>query len=59
MTQSAFGISSGIDLQEVDNAVSQAVKEIRQRYDFEGAKCTIELVRKESALKLDADDDTN
>lgn len=57
MTQSSFDISSGVDLQEVDNAVNQAMKEIRQRYDFKGAKCTIELARKESALKLDADDE--
>ena len=57
MAQNSFDISTGIDLQEVDNAVNQAMKEIRQRYDFKGTKCTIELDRKESALKLDADDE--
>jgi uncharacterized protein YajQ (UPF0234 family) len=38
---SSFDISTGADLQEVDNAVNQAVKEIAQRYDFKGTHCTI------------------
>ena len=54
---SSFDITTDLDLQEVDNAVNQATKEIQQRYDFKGTKCTIELDRKEGALKLDADDD--
>ena len=32
----SFDITTGCDLQEVDNAVNQAMKEIRQRYDFKG-----------------------
>ena len=54
---SSFDVTTGVDLQEADNAVNQAMKEVLQRYDFKGTKCTIELDRKESALKLDADDD--
>lgn len=52
-----FDITSEIDLQEVDNAINQARKEVQQRYDFKGATAEIEFDRKESALKLLADDD--
>ena len=34
--ESSFDISSTVDLQEVDNAVQQAMKEIQQRFDFKG-----------------------
>ena len=47
-TQS-FDVSTGVDLQEVDNAVNQALKEIQQRFDFKGTHCTIELDRKDGA----------
>ena len=33
---STFDVTSTIDMQEVDNAVNQATKEIGQRYDFKG-----------------------
>ncbi|OYV72837.1 MAG: YajQ family cyclic di-GMP-binding protein, partial [Gemmatimonadetes bacterium 21-71-4] len=35
-TTSSFDVTTGVDLQEVDNAVNQAQKEIAQRYDFKG-----------------------
>jgi uncharacterized protein YajQ (UPF0234 family) len=35
----SFDITSGVDLQEVDNAVNQARKEVAQRYDFKGSRC--------------------
>jgi uncharacterized protein YajQ (UPF0234 family) len=54
---SSFDVSTNLDLQEVDNAVNQATKEIAQRYDFKGTKCTIELDRKAGVLELDADDE--
>jgi uncharacterized protein YajQ (UPF0234 family) len=54
---SSFDVTTGVDLQEVDNAVNQATKEIAQRYDFKGTKCTIELDRKAGAIKLDSDDE--
>ncbi len=55
--QSSFDISTGADLQEVDNAVNQARKEVAQRYDFKGTHCTIEFDRKSASIKLEADDD--
>jgi hypothetical protein len=53
----SFDISTGADLQEVDNAVNQSQKEIGQRYDFKGSKSSIEFKRAESMLVLIADDD--
>jgi cyclic-di-GMP-binding protein len=53
----SFDISTGADLQEVDNAVNQAVKEIAQRYDFRGTDCTIEFDRAEAVIRLAADDE--
>jgi uncharacterized protein YajQ (UPF0234 family) len=55
--QNSFDVSTGADLQEVDNAVNQAMKEIQQRYDFKGTHCSITFDRKTSALTLEADDD--
>ena len=54
---SSFDVTTGADLQEVDNAVNQASKEIQQRYDFKGSNCSIEFDRAKSVLLLDADDD--
>lgn len=56
-SNSSFDVSTGVDLQEVDNAVNMATKEIQNRYDFKGKTCTLELDRKEGAIKLDADDE--
>ncbi len=53
----SFDISTSVDLQEVDNAVNQAIKETRTRYDFKGTDCTLELDREEGAVKLEADDE--
>lgn len=52
--ESSFDISSTVDLQEVDNAVQQAMKEIQQRFDFKGTSCRI--TRDEMGLTLNADD---
>ena len=54
---SSFDISTGADLQEVDNAVNQATKEVAQRYDFKGSKCSIAFDRATATLTLVADDD--
>lgn len=56
-TQNSFDVTTGADLQEVDNAVNQAVKEIQQRYDFKGTNCTIRFDRAKSQLQLEADDE--
>lgn len=53
----SFDISTGADLQEVDNAVNQALKEIAQRYDFKGTNCTIEFDRAKAEIRLAADDE--
>jgi cyclic-di-GMP-binding protein len=47
-----FDIVSLVDLQEVRNAVDQAMREISQRYDFKGTDSTIELREKESEIEL-------
>jgi cyclic-di-GMP-binding protein len=53
----SFDITTGCDLQEVDNAVNQAMKEINQRYDFKGLKVGIDFRRAENKLILNAPDD--
>ncbi len=53
----SFDITSTIDLQEVNNALNQARKEVAQRYDFKGATTDIALNEKENTLTLTADDD--
>ena len=53
---SSFDVTSTVDLQEVDNAVNQARKEIGQRYDFKGSMASIELNKAENTLTLAADD---
>jgi uncharacterized protein YajQ (UPF0234 family) len=54
---SSFDVTTGVDLQEVDNAVNQAQKEIGQRYDFKGSKASIDFQRAEGLLVLVADSD--
>lgn len=51
----SFDVVSQVDMQEVDNAVNQTVKEISQRYDFKNSKSTIELDGED--IKIIADDD--
>jgi uncharacterized protein YajQ (UPF0234 family) len=53
----SFDITSGVDMQEVDNAVNQARKEIAQRYDFKGSRAAIDLNRTDNTITLTADDD--
>lgn len=53
----SFDIVSEVNLQEVDNAVNQARKEIAQRYDFKGSKSSIELSTKEKTLTVVSDDE--
>jgi uncharacterized protein YajQ (UPF0234 family) len=53
----SFDITSGVDLQEVDNAVNQARKEVAQRYDFKGSKASIDFSRGENNITLTADDE--
>ncbi|MEI6832227.1 MAG: YajQ family cyclic di-GMP-binding protein [Candidatus Omnitrophota bacterium] len=57
MANFSFDIVSEVDLQEVDNAVNQAIKELSQRYDFKNSKASIAFDRKEKKITLIADDD--
>ncbi len=52
----SFDITSTIDMQEVDNAINQARKELAQRYDFKGSTAAIELDQKANTLTLSAED---
>ncbi|WZL71916.1 YajQ family cyclic di-GMP-binding protein [Clostridiaceae bacterium 35-E11] len=51
----SFDVVSEVNLQEVDNAVNQAKKELSQRYDFKGSKAQITLDQDE--IKILAEDD--
>ncbi len=51
----SFDIVSQVDMQEVGNAVHQAVKEIEQRFDFKNSKSSIKL--EEDKINLVSDDD--
>ena len=42
---SSFDVTSTVDLQEVDNAVNQARKEVAQRYDFKGSMAAREPLK--------------
>src|SRR5213594_3020757 len=50
----SFDIVSKVDLQEVDNAVQQTMKEIRTRYDFKGS--VSDVTRSGNELTILADD---
>ncbi|MFZ3034084.1 MAG: YajQ family cyclic di-GMP-binding protein [Parvibaculum sp.] len=51
----SFDIVSKTNFPEIDNALQNVTKEVGQRYDFKGAKCTIE--RKDQEITINADDD--
>lgn len=53
----SFDVTTGVDLQEVDNAVNQAGKEIATRYDFKGSTAAIDFRRADGKLVLTAEDD--
>lgn len=55
MADSSFDIVSEINLQEMDNAITQAQKEIGTRYDFKGTAASVEFNRKDKELTLTAD----
>lgn len=51
----SFDVVCKVDMQEVDNALNQVMKEIGQRYDFRGSKSAVVLEKE--GIKLTADDD--
>lgn len=51
----SFDIVSELNLQEVDNAINQARKEVEGRYDFKGSHCEIQWDKKEITLLAEDD----
>jgi uncharacterized protein YajQ (UPF0234 family) len=56
MADASFDIVSKIDRQEVDNALSQAAKELAQRYDFKGTGAEIKWSGELIEISENADD---
>ena len=56
MAENSFDIVSKVDLQEVSNALQQALKEIHTRYDLKDSKSDIHLEGKEALVLSSADD---
>jgi uncharacterized protein YajQ (UPF0234 family) len=56
MPENSFDVVSKIDLQEVQNAINMALKEIHQRFDLKDSKSGIELEGKEAIVLTSADD---
>ena len=54
--ENSFDVVSDVDLMEVSNAVQQAMKEIRQRFDFKGSVSDITLEKE--TLNLHSDDES-
>lgn len=54
----SFDVVSEVNVQEVDNAVNQAQKEIQGRYDFKGTKFELEYDRAKMQVKLVADEES-
>lgn len=52
-----FDITTGADLQEVDNAVNQAKREITNRFDFKGVVAEIDYDRHAALIKLHTADE--
>ena len=55
--ESSFDIVSKVDLQNLDNAVNNAMKEIKNRYDLKNTSSSIELNKGEQTITLMADAD--
>ena len=51
----SFDVVSEVDMQEIDNVVNQASKELTQRFDFRNSKSSIEL--EDKAIKVVSDDE--
>jgi hypothetical protein len=57
MPENTFDIVSKIDLQEVSNAIQQAMKEITTRFDLKDSKSSIALESKDNAIVLHSADE--
>lgn len=57
-SDSSFDVVSKVDMQEVKNAVDQALREVETRFDFKGSSSTIELDEKKNTIALASDNET-
>jgi uncharacterized protein YajQ (UPF0234 family) len=57
MPENSFDIVSKIDLNEVQNAIQQAAKELQTRYDLKDSKSSVELNDKEHKILLASSDE--
>lgn len=55
--QYSFDVVSEVNMQELKNALDQATKEIKQRFDFKDSKTEITLKEKEKELVVISDDE--
>jgi uncharacterized protein YajQ (UPF0234 family) len=55
--EESFDIVSQVDMQEVDNAVQQATKELVQRYDLKDTKSSVELDKHAATITVKAPSD--
>jgi uncharacterized protein YajQ (UPF0234 family) len=53
----SFDIVSEIDLQEADNAVNQALKEIHQRFNLKDSNTSVDLNKKDKNIVINTRDD--
>lgn len=53
--EASFDVVCRVDLSECDNAIQQAMREVGQRFDFKGTRCSVR--REEAAILLTADDE--
>ncbi len=53
----SFDIVCQVDLQEIDNAVNGVLRELTNRYDFKGAKFSLDIDKKDNKINISADDD--
>ncbi len=54
MAESSFDIEAGADLQEVDNALNQAAREVRQRWDFKDTDTIVEWVGERDGIRVES-----
>ena len=57
MASESFDVTTGCDLQEVDNAVNQAVREITGRFDFKNVLVEVEFDRAKNTIALHTTDE--
>ena len=56
-SENSFDIVSKIEMQEIKNAIEQAMKDVGQRFDFKGSKSEIKLEEKNNEILVSSDDE--